>query len=182
MLPKDATRYIINSVILLTTDLEAENAKLRKELENCKCVSCNTSFVFTPAKSACMLCDRVTCKNCPYNVTNRGIHTCTNHPNACGICLDEQETTHKCTICDLPICNDCFDKELYDTFQCDCGEEITSCCQENYDHLDMVRYKEDEVTGCRTCGADLCPHNKPTDASAILPDAIDYGCQKCNVC
>lgn len=159
MLPKDAARYIVNSVVLRLTDLEDENAKLRYKLRQLQCACCH-GFPTTDRhfRAECEICNRYICTDCQGNNTHDGRITCENHIDACGVCLAEyiEPNYQKCTICHIRICGDCINDNKHKTEDCVCGKPIFDCRQENYYHGD---YTLRQGT-CRTCNSDLCAHNQ----------------------
>ena len=95
-LPKRLAHYIINGLILRTTDLQNEIDRLKEELDMTKCASCKVSLVsydYPEDIKWCEICTRGICSNCPKHMH---IDTCEiicdNHKeDVCKMCFEEFE-------------------------------------------------------------------------------------------
>ncbi len=106
MIPKDAVRYVIKSVLLRLTDLEAENKLLKAGIERLKnemcCVDCGSYIGYDDklARGICDVCCLPICCDCDYKTTDQGL-MCNNH---CSVCCEdfteENSTKNNDFICD----------------------------------------------------------------------------------
>ncbi len=175
MLPKDCARYIVNSVILLTTDLEEQNKQLRQQLKKLQCAGChNFPTHERHFRTLCEICDFYICNECVINTTQDGRITCERHPNVCGICLEDyiEPNYQTCTICHIRICGECVEGNRHLVENCLCGLPIISCGQENYRHEDFTLRQGK----CQNCDSDLCAHNQTHICSFC-----DRRCERCHI-
>jgi hypothetical protein len=138
-LPKRLAHYIINGLILKTTDLQNQVEKLQDELNKTKCVSCNTTFVGYELPDEirwCEICTMGVCYHCPTHayIYDTGEIICDNHKeDVCKMCFEEFEEPILCGICGWSFCACHIDPKV-DTFDSNVCKKTLGVCSDDSTH------------------------------------------------